>query len=43
MCLGIPGEIVEMNADLPGWAKVDVNGVRRAISIGLLEPGTLGR
>ena len=41
MCLGIPGEIVELNADLPELAKVDVSGVRRAINIGLLEPGTL--
>jgi hydrogenase expression/formation protein HypC len=41
MCMGIPGEIVELNADLPELAKVDVSGVRRAINIGLLEPGTL--
>ncbi|GAA0970966.1 HypC/HybG/HupF family hydrogenase formation chaperone [Acrocarpospora macrocephala] len=36
MCLGIPGEIVEL---LPGpteLATVDVVGVRRAINIGLL-------
>jgi hydrogenase expression/formation protein HypC len=44
MCLGIPGEVVEL---LPGpgdLAKVDVGGVRRVINIGLLaaeqvEPG----
>ncbi len=37
MCLGIPGEIVEVHTDRPDLAKVDVSGVRRAINIGLLE------
>lgn len=37
MCLGIPGEIVEIQTDRPDLAKVDVSGVRRAINIGLLE------
>jgi hydrogenase expression/formation protein HypC len=37
MCLGIPGEIVELVDDRPDLAKVDVSGVRRAINIGLLE------
>jgi hydrogenase expression/formation protein HypC len=37
MCLGIPGEVVEILADRPDLAKVDVSGVRRAINIGLLE------
>ena len=37
MCLGIPGEIVEVMDDRPDLAKVDVSGVRRAINIGLLE------
>jgi hydrogenase expression/formation protein HypC len=37
MCLGIPGEIVELMDDRPDLAKVDVSGVRRAINIGLLE------
>jgi hydrogenase expression/formation protein HypC len=41
MCLGVPGEIVELNADLPEFAEAEVNGVRRAVNIGLLEPGTL--
>ena len=36
MCLGIPGEIVEILADQPDLAKVDVSGVRRAINIGLI-------
>ena len=37
MCLGIPGEVVELHPDQPHLAKVDVSGVRRAINIGLLE------
>ena len=37
MCLGIPGEIVELMDDRPDLAKVDVSGVRRAINIGLLS------
>jgi hydrogenase expression/formation protein HypC len=36
MCLGIPGEIVELMDDRPDLAKVDVSGVRRMINIGLL-------
>ncbi|HEY0486471.1 MAG TPA: HypC/HybG/HupF family hydrogenase formation chaperone [Mycobacteriales bacterium] len=37
MCLGIPGEVVEIYDDRVDLAKVDVSGVRRAINIGLLE------
>jgi hydrogenase expression/formation protein HypC len=36
MCLGIPGEVIELHADQPDLAKVDVSGVRRMINIGLL-------
>lgn len=36
MCLGIPGEIIEINEERPDLAKVDVSGVKRAINIGLL-------
>jgi len=36
MCLGIPGEIVEILHDRPDLAMVDVSGVKRAINIGLL-------
>ncbi len=36
MCLGIPGEIVEILPDQPDLARVDVSGVRRAINIGLI-------
>jgi hydrogenase expression/formation protein HypC len=41
MCLGIPGEVVEILADRPDLASVDVSGVRRAINIGLLEGESL--
>ncbi len=37
MCLGIPGEIVEILPDRPDLARVNVSGVRRAINVGLLE------
>jgi hydrogenase expression/formation protein HypC len=37
MCLGIPGEVVEIMDGHTDLAKVDVSGVRRAINIGLLE------
>jgi hydrogenase expression/formation protein HypC len=37
MCLGIPGQILEIMTDHPDLARVDVSGVRRAINVGLLE------
>jgi hydrogenase expression/formation protein HypC len=37
MCLAIPGRIIDIAADEPGMARVDVAGVRRKINIGLLE------
>lgn len=37
MCLGIPGRIVEVTDAGSGLAKVDVNGVRRMISVRLLD------
>lgn len=36
MCLGIPGEVIELLADQPDLAKVEVSGVRRVINVGLL-------
>ncbi|HLU73230.1 MAG TPA: HypC/HybG/HupF family hydrogenase formation chaperone [Nonomuraea sp.] len=36
MCLGIPGEIVELIPGQPELAKVEVAGVRRAINVGLV-------
>ncbi len=37
MCLGIPGQVVELGIGHEHLAKVDVAGVRRNINIGLLE------
>jgi hydrogenase expression/formation protein HypC len=37
MCLGIPGEVIEIKRDQPDLAKVSVSGVKRTINIGLLE------
>jgi hydrogenase expression/formation protein HypC len=37
MCLGIPGEVIEISDDQPDLAKVNVSGVRRLINIGLLS------
>ena len=36
MCLGIPGEVIELHPDQRDLAKVNVSGVRRMINIGLL-------
>jgi hydrogenase expression/formation protein HypC len=36
MCLGIPGEVIGFLPGQPDLARVDVSGVRRVISIGLL-------
>lgn len=41
MCLGIPGQLVELSADNDQLARVDVAGVRRMINIGLLEDEVL--
>ncbi|WP_298182708.1 HypC/HybG/HupF family hydrogenase formation chaperone [Saccharomonospora sp.] len=37
MCLGIPGEVVEILSERPELARVNASGVRRAVDIGLLE------
>jgi hydrogenase expression/formation protein HypC len=37
MCLGIPGQVIEMIENQPDLAKVEVSGVRRAVNIGLLD------
>ena len=42
MCLGIPGQILELMTEHPDLARVDVSGVRRAVNIGLLEDENLG-
>jgi hydrogenase expression/formation protein HypC len=36
MCLGIPGQVIELMAEHPDLARVEVSGVKRAINIGLL-------
>lgn len=42
MCLGIPGEVVEVGAaGRADLAKVDVSGARRVVNIGLLDEGTV--
>lgn len=42
MCLGIPGEVIEVLTDRPDLARVDVSGVKRAINIGLLAEEEVG-
>ena len=37
MCLAIPGKIIEISADNPVLALVDVTGVRRKIDLTLLQ------
>ena len=37
MCLGIPGEIVSFDNEMPDLALADVSGVRRTINVALLE------
>ncbi|CAN5233739.1 HypC/HybG/HupF family hydrogenase formation chaperone [soil metagenome] len=41
MCLGIPGQLVELSVDNDQLARVDVAGVRRMINIGLREDEVL--
>jgi hydrogenase expression/formation protein HypC len=38
MCLGIPGQIVDIVDDANSIAKVDVSGVKRNVSILLVRP-----
>jgi hydrogenase expression/formation protein HypC len=37
MCLGIPGELIDLATEQPDLAVVEVSGVRRKINIALLE------
>jgi hydrogenase expression/formation protein HypC len=37
MCLGIPGQIVEVADREGGLATVDVSGVRRSVSVALVD------
>jgi hydrogenase expression/formation protein HypC len=37
MCLGIPGQVIEVVDREGGLAKVDISGVRREISVALVD------
>ena len=38
MCLGIPGQVIEMVDDENSIAKVEVSGVRRNVNVALVRP-----
>ena len=38
MCLGIPGQILEMVDDANSIAKVNVSGVKRNVNVALVRP-----
>ncbi len=42
MCLAIPGQITELVDESRQLAKVDVAGVRRTVSVGLLDDAAVG-
>jgi len=42
MCLGIPGQIIDIVDDANSIAKVDVSGVRRNVSVALVRPEGIG-
>ena len=37
MCLGIPGQVVEIVDDVNHIARVDVSGVKRSVNVGLVR------
>jgi hydrogenase expression/formation protein HypC len=37
VCLGIPGEVVTLDAERPGMATVSVAGARRQVNVMLIE------
>ncbi len=39
MCLAIPGQVVELSAEQPLLARVDVGGVQRNVNVGLIDEG----
>ena len=41
MCLGIPGQVIEFVHETHQIAKIDVNGVRRNVNVGLVLPDGL--
>ena len=42
MCLGIPGQIIDMVDDANSIAKVIVSGVKRNVNVALLRPEGIG-
>jgi len=42
MCLGIPGQIIDIVDDENSIAKVEVSGVKRNVSIALVRPDGIG-
>lgn len=42
MCLGIPGQVVELSEETTDIAKVDVGGVKRKVNVGLLGEEGIG-
>jgi hydrogenase expression/formation protein HypC len=38
MCLGIPGQIIEMTDEANDIARVEVSGVKRTVNVGLVRP-----
>jgi hydrogenase expression/formation protein HypC len=37
VCLGIPGEVITLDAERPGMATVNVGGARRQVNVMLIE------
>jgi hydrogenase expression/formation protein HypC len=42
MCLGIPGQILEIVDDTNSIAKVNVSGVKRNVNVALVRPEGIG-
>jgi len=42
MCLGIPGQILEIVDDANSIARVEVSGVKRNVSVALVRPEGIG-
>jgi len=42
MCLGIPGQVIEIVDDTNNIAKVEVSGVRRNVNVALVRPEGIG-
>ncbi len=42
MCLGIPGQIIDIVDDANSIAKVDVCGIKRKVNVALVRPEGIG-